>query len=127
MPSLEQQLKAISKKLQEQIGDVLKNEVAEKIKDIEQETIQEEVYDVYNIVDGNWQEPFMYERRYDKKGGLQSRDSMKAELSPDNTTLTITNIAKGQDDSNLYIAPLVEYGDKVYGEYDYKKNRTNNG
>jgi hypothetical protein len=117
-------LKELFAQIQAQIGDVLGNEVAEMVKDVEYDTIQEEVYDKYHIgEDGQWTVPFEYERR-GAEGGLRDRENMISNVSDDGTTLTVTNVTKGKTDPGLELAPLVEYGDDAgYGSYEGKRNR----
>jgi len=65
---------AIQKYLQKEINAALKNEVANEIKAVKQDAIQENVYDVYT--------PSHYIRR-GKSGGLLDKSNMKAELLED--------------------------------------------
>lgn len=119
-------LKELDKYLKTVVQDVLEHEVADKVKTVEQEKIQEKVYDVYNVVDGKWQPPEQYDRRGSRSGGLKSRESMKVFKFKvkDGAGIKIVNMAKGKDQQNLLIAPLIEYGDsKGYGSYDYVYNR----
>lgn len=112
------------KYLQNEIADSLKNEVTEIVKEVEQEAIQEQVYDRYNIVGGRRKDPYVYQRRMGH-GGLSDPNNMVqvVQIVGDEVVLEVTNITKGQQDSNLYVADLVEYGDGSGGEYDFKNNR----
>jgi hypothetical protein len=117
---------SLLKAIQEKVSSTLLNEVAEKVRDVEQEMIDKDVYAVYNVIDGEQYEPFEHKRRRDH-GGLKDRSTMVGYVTESNNSsqLEVINEAKGDQDTSLYIAPLVEYGDS-YGEgYDYKTNRTN--
>lgn len=82
-------------------------EIAEQIIDIEQDIIDENVYETF--------EPRVYERREDG-GGLRSRENMDIKIkSNDNgVTVEVTNITKGNSDYKNYyrgyIQPLIEEG-----------------
>lgn len=82
-------------------------EIAEQIIDIEQDIIDENVYEAF--------EPRVYERREDE-GGLRSRENMDIKIkSNDNgVTVEVTNITKGNSDYKNYyrgyIQPLIEEG-----------------
>ena len=82
-------------------------EIAEQIIDIEQDIIDENVYEAF--------EPRVYERREDG-GGLRSRENMDIKIkSNDNgVTVEVTNITKGNSDYKNYyrgyIQPLIEEG-----------------
>jgi|LSQX01.2.fsa_nt_gb hypothetical protein len=115
----------LSKALEKHIKQSMENEVAEVVKDVMQEKINDEVYMSYRHSSGDSgrQEPYRYERRY-YEGGLIDRDNIAHEVSKDGT-LTVENIAKGKD-SGDDLAPLIEMGhNKGYGSYDYTSNRDN--
>lgn len=116
----------LMKFIKQEVADSMQTDVAEVVKQVEQEMIQIDVYDVYNIVNGVHQEPYVHVRRK-TYGGLQDTQNMKAEIvevSNDNVVLSITNETRGDKQTSLYVAPLVEYGDMSgYGEYNYKTNR----
>lgn len=112
-------MKELAAYLNKQIAFVMEDEVAEKVKDVQQRNIQEQVYEAYT--------PFQYSRRRWSNGGLGDRESMEVDVveTGNGVELTVTNRAKGQDD-NFEIAELVEYGDGYNGkEYTYKRNRNN--
>lgn len=92
-----------------------KGAIAEAVRDEQQRQIEYEVYSAYT--------PIMYDRRRDSKGGLQDRDNMVATIgkTDDGVLLSIVNRAKGKDE-DIYLAPLVEYGDGYEGvHYEYPK------
>lgn len=117
-------LNSLIKHLNERvIKNALENEVAEKVRDIEQRKIDETVYSGYrpSTSDG---EPWVYKRRRDN-GGLRDRKNMIADVqaTSDGVKLSVENITTGSQD-NFKIADLVEYGDNTNGkEYAYKRNR----
>jgi hypothetical protein len=118
-------LKDLEKFLNQKIKKAMENEVAEKVRDIQQEKIDEEVYDVYNVVGGSHQEPYVYERRCDQ-GGLRDRRNMVADVKESNNgvELSVENITKAKDQSDINLVGLIEYGDdSQYGYYEYKTNR----
>ena len=111
-------IKHISLKVEESLGD----EVANMVKDKQQEHINDDVYMQYNVVDGQRKEPYKYERRY-FEGGLIDRDNIVAEVK--DGTLTVTNVTEGKDGLDN-LAGLIEFGDKNgFGEYDWKYNKDN--
>lgn len=119
--NLEEMAKYLAKN---QIKKALENEVAEKVRDLEQLNIDSQVYERYNIVDGTQQEPYIYQRRYDD-GGLRDRKNMTAATkeTSNGVQLSVENVTKGKDD-NFVIAGLIEYGDGFDGmNYTYKENR----
>lgn len=105
-----------------QAEKVLREKVAEEIKDIQSIFVESEVYDKYKPNDGK---PYVYKRR-GAEGGLADTDNMKNDVEkPDRNSvkLTIKNITKG-DDGKIQIADLVEGGDGTNGkEYEHKRNR----
>lgn len=64
MPTLESQLKKIEKQLQKKIQDALKNEVFEKVRDVMQDHIMEDVYNAYTPYSKDGVTPH-YERTYE--------------------------------------------------------------
>lgn len=109
-------LKELERYINKQMADVMRKEVAEKVKDVEQKNIDSTVYDAYA--------PFVYEHRRDNDG-LHDRNNMQSQVtqSGNSVELTVENTTKGKD-SNYEIAELIEYGDGANGkEYDFKKNR----
>lgn len=115
--------KDLEKAINKKIAKAMQNEVAEKVRDVQQSKIDSEVYDAYkpNTEDN---EPYVYERRRENEG-LKDRKNMIATVSErdDGVSLSVDNIAKGKS-NGIEIAGLIEYGDNAgYGEYDYKYNR----
>lgn len=97
--------------IKKKIDNALGNEVAEIVKEMEQQSAIYEVYAVYK--------PKMYKRRGDA-GGLGSMDNMVSQVS--GGTLTVTNETpfsqepeSGNHGNNL--DELVEYGDGGGGHY----------
>jgi hypothetical protein len=116
-------LKELEKFLNNKIKSAMANEVAEKVRDVQQSKIDTEVYDAYqpNTPDN---EPYVYDRRKDNDG-LRDRENMIADVkdSGHGVELSVENVAKGKD-KDFQLAGLIEYGDNAgYGEYDYKYNR----
>lgn len=96
----------------------MKDEVASEVRFEEQRQIQKHVYEAYD--------PFVYDRRGFSSNGLQDLDMIVAvtEVRKDSVVLSVINMAKGKEEDDLYLAPLIEYGhNKGYGEYDYPYNR----
>lgn len=117
-------IRDFEKYLNEQMAKVLITDVAQVVKNKEQEKVITEVYDKYQPGTPD-HEPWVYKRR-GWQGGLADQSNMNSYVT--NTLggveLTVENVTKGQDDTNLNIADLVEYGDNQgHGQYDYKKNR----
>lgn len=113
--------------IKDNMEDIMKNDVAEAVKDEEQRQISRVVYDVYTPNNG---EPYEYVRRKwkDNSGGLADREVIVATIgkTKDGVILSVINTARGSDQEDLYLAPLVEYGhDNGYGEYQYPYNRDN--
>jgi hypothetical protein len=118
-------IKDLEKYLNKQMADVLQNEVAEKVKDVEQESIDRTVYGGYQPTSPD-SEPWVYERRRDD-GGLRDRRNMEETVvhTSNGVELSIENTTTGSDD-DFEIADLVEYGDGANGkEYSFKSNRDN--
>ena len=90
--------------------------IAEEMKNIEQEVINEVVYNAYS--------PTYYERRYEK-GGLSDKENMEHDIeeTANGFIVSVKNITKGNDEyseaegyTDGYIADIIEEG-KGYG-YD---------
>jgi hypothetical protein len=118
-------LKQLEAYINKQMRDVLQNEVAEKVKDVEQRNIQDEVYEGYVTSQAGGQ-PYIYQRRR-TNGGLQDKKNMKSKVknlgSGQGVELSVENVAKGKDDK-FRLDTLIEYGDGTDGkEYEYKTNR----
>lgn len=115
-------LKSLFKHIEKNVAESMKDEVAETVKEVEQEAIENVVYDAYS-----GEHPWVYERRKDD-GGLSDKENMHEVVTVvnGNVILSITNMTTGSQEPDLYIAPLVEFGDNAgYGEYQYKFNRDN--
>lgn len=117
-------LNELFKYVQEALSDTMQNEVTEVVKETESQAIEDEVYSRYNIVDGERKNPYVYQRR-GVHGGLSDPDNMVqvVEIIGDQVVLELTNVTRGQQEPSLMVADLVEYGDGVGGEYDFKSNR----
>jgi hypothetical protein len=106
--------------------DALNTEVAQLVKNKEQEKVITEVYDKYKPSSPN-QEPWIYERR-GTRDGLADQKNMKHKvksLGKGSLELSVENKTKGKDDK-YQISDLIEYGDGYNGmEYDWKDNRDN--
>ena len=90
--------------------------IAEEMKNIEQEVINEVVYNAYS--------PAYYERRYED-GGLSDKENMEHDIeeTANGFIISVKNITKGNDEyseaegyTDGYIADIIEEG-KGYG-YD---------
>lgn len=96
--------------VKDEVKDIAKNEIVEKIKDVEQKVIQEVVLDAYK--------PSYYDRRSEGESndGLISRDNMVADYveSSNSIYIEMTNDTKGNSDypnsTNDYIDEIIEYG-----------------
>ena len=94
-----------------EIKDVVADEVAKKMKKIEQEVIDKNVYSAFN--------PKVYERRKDN-GGLRSEDNMVTDISTtsDGVIIEIENMTTGNERYNDYwkgeIQPLIESGSYMW-------------
>jgi hypothetical protein len=120
-------IKQLEAYINRQMRDVLKTEVAEKIKEVEQRNIQDEVYEGY-VTQNTAGEPWKYQRRR-TNGGLQDKKNMKSNVkilgTGQGVELNVENVTKGKDD-NFRLDTLIEYGDGTDGkEYTYKENRDN--
>jgi hypothetical protein len=107
------------KYIQDKVVETMKDEVADAVRFEEQKQIEKVVYEAY-------EQPYVYERRKFNNGGLQDTEMMVAvvEKQGNSVVLSVINMAKGADQEDLYIAPLIEYGDNAgYGEYQFKYNR----
>lgn len=91
----------------EDIESIAVNEVAQKMKEIEQEVIYEEVYKAYL--------PTSYKRRYESNG-LSDMDNMELEHKTDKNgiTLELYNMTKGNErykKHDEYISDIIETGE----------------
>ena len=102
-------------RLKEELRDITPA-IAEEMKNIEQEVINEVVYDAYS--------PTYYERRYED-GGLGDKENMEHDIeeTANGFIVSVKNITKGNDEyseaegyTDGYIADIIEEG-KGYG-YD---------
>jgi hypothetical protein len=112
--------KELEKILKQKIQDSLKNEVAQVVKKTMQEHVESDVYDAYHIDEdtGELTQPFRYKRR-GRSGGLADIDLMESDVN--DLTLSVSNMAKGEDG---YLAGLINYGDGYNGmHYEYDTNR----
>ena len=103
----------LMERLKEELKDITPA-IAEEMKNIEQEVINEVVYDAYS--------PTYYERRYED-GGLGDKENMKHDIeeTANGFNITVKNITKGHDGYYMadghtdgYIADIIEEG-KGYG------------
>ena len=114
-------LTELNKYINQQMKNALQNEVAQVVKNKEQEKVVTEVYEKYTPNNG---EPWVYERR-GTSGGLADQRNMKSKVKniKDGVELSVENVTKGKDEK-VQISDLVEFGDGYRGlEYDYKENR----
>jgi hypothetical protein len=97
--------------------NIMANEVADKVKSIQSEMVEEVVYDAYD--------PYVYERRGDYGGLSDTRNMIHTVTSTMNgLQLIIRNVTTGSKNSNFEIAGLIEYGhDNGHGVYEYNYNR----
>lgn len=112
-------LNQLFKHVQKQLESAMNDEVADAVRHEQQKQIQKEVYDEYPY-------PYYYERRRFTDDGLQDIDVMVSEIktTSNGVILSVVNLAKGQNQEHLYLAPLIEYGhSNGYGEYQYPYNR----
>lgn len=118
-------LKSLFSYIEKNIESIMANEVSEAVKD----EMQRQVFDVVYQAYPEPKYPIEYERRGWKEGsgGLADREVMEATVikGRDGITLSVVNMARGSDNEQLLLAPLVEYGDGVYGYYDYPYNQDN--
>jgi hypothetical protein len=105
--------------LDSEMKEIVDNDVAEVVKEIQSQEVHDTVYDVYT--------PFRYERRSDYGGLSDTRNMFHTVADTMNgLQLTIRNNTTGSYDNNFQIAGLIEYGhDMGYGSYDYDYNREN--
>jgi len=90
----------ITKSVQDKVNKIAQVSVTDVVKEVEQQHIQTDVYDVYT--------PKYYKRRY-YNDGLIANDNIVGSM--DGNTLEIVNITKPYNNSyNNELAPLVEYG-----------------
>ena len=101
MPSLEQQLRAIEKKLQPKINKAIEIHVQETVKDVMIESINDVVYSpsVY--------EPTMYLRREDN-GGLGDRRNIEGRW--ENNVFVMRNMTRGDGEPNKYLDEVIISG-----------------
>lgn len=105
----------LMEKLKEELKDITPA-IAEEMKNIEQEVINEVVYNAYS--------PTYYKRRYED-GGLGDKENMEHDIeeTANGFIISVKNITKGNDEyseaegyTDGYIADIIEEG-KGYG-YD---------
>ena len=103
----------LMERLKEELRDITPA-IAEEMKNIEQEIINEVVYDAYS--------PTYYERRYED-GGLSDKENMEHDIeeTANGFIISVKNITKGNDEyseaegyTDGYIADIIEEG-KGYG------------
>lgn len=120
--------------IEEKVRETLHDDVLEKVKDVEQKKIQEEVYDAYKPTEGTY-----IDRRY-SNGGLMDRDNIRIEQYTNRNgeqSIFIKNMTGGnplanpvQDftDAPNYLAGIIEHGRYVSGGNAmgvYTKNKYN--
>lgn len=101
-----------------QIASAMKNEVAQQVKEVESDMVEQHVYDKY--------EPYKYVRRGENDGLADTRNMMhEVTIVGDMVKLTVTNETGGSEDRSMKLADLVEHGDNspMGYEYDWKTNR----
>lgn len=106
MPSFKN-VKELNKFLKDKvIRDILTNEMARMVRKVEQEKIQEVVYDAYP-------HPKMYSRR-GHVGGLISDDNMVATVSNNGVVLEVENVTPANEEYETlrvdYLPALIEFG-----------------
>ncbi|PAV30164.1 hypothetical protein CIL05_06770 [Virgibacillus profundi] len=116
-------LAELNEYLKTQLSSVMKQELAQVVKETESDMVEKEVYNRYKPSPKG--KPWTYQRRGTDKGsgGLGDIENMKAETAPTLTgvELTVTNTTTGQQDTDMQIADLVEGGDNTNGkEYKHK-------
>ena len=103
----------LMEKLKKELRDITPA-IAEEMKNIEQEVINEVVYNAYS--------PTYYERRYED-GGLSDKENMEHDIeeTANGFIISVKNITKGNDEyseaegyTDGYIADIIEEG-KGYG------------
>ena len=103
----------LMERLKEELRDITPA-IAEEMKNIEQEVINEVVYNAYS--------PTYYERRYED-GGLSDKENMEHDIeeTANGFIVSVKNITKGNDEyseaeghTDGYIADIIEEG-KGYG------------
>lgn len=107
MPSLQQQLKELAKKLKHDIEEVMDTKVAQAVIKIGEQKVQEVVYDAYKSASTN---PKKYERT-----GLLKEEWL---ISPAEDGVCVS---PGRYDGYTYVAEIVEFGhkDSVQDGYQY--------
>ena len=103
----------LMEKLKKELRDIT-SAIAEEMKNIEQEVINEVVYNAYS--------PTYYERRYED-GGLSDKENMEHDIeeTANGFIISVKNITKGNDEyseaegyTDGYITDIIEEG-KGYG------------
>jgi hypothetical protein len=95
-------LLSLEKFIIDAVRESLRDDVIEKVKDVQLDKIQTVVYDAYLL-------PVVYIRRRDEQGGLLTRDNIKAYPSDGGLEYTIINETRKKGISD-YLTPLIEYG-----------------
>jgi len=106
IPSLQQQLLEIEKKIQSKIKSAMQNELSKESKTVMQMHVVTDVYNVY--------EPTSYSRSYDQ-GGLLDRDNIETTMISNNT-LKVENIRKDEETGRM-VDKIVEYGKGYWTSY----------
>lgn len=107
--------------LNKQMLDVLEKEGLQEVRKTMQEKVKTEVYDAYGPNNG---EPYVYERRKTKNGGLQNENSIvitNKRSTGDGVGVDIENIATGERGYRL--DEVIEYGHEGSRGYEYTRNR----
>lgn len=99
MASLEQQLRAIEKKLQSKINKAIETHVQETVKDVMIESIDDVVYNAYD--------PTMYLRR-GSDGGIGDRRNIEGRW--ENNVFVMRNMTKGDGEPNKYLDEVIISG-----------------
>ncbi|MBO5970931.1 MAG: hypothetical protein J6S14_20840 [Clostridia bacterium] len=124
---------ALKVHIEKQVAKVLANEVADVVRDVQKEAIEEEVYGVYPRT-------VKYDRRKDN-GGLSDEDNMLADVK--GTVLRIRNVTRPNDEYDAYdtqfaddgcersyvfdLPALIEYGDAGAVGYTHKHSSMPSG
>jgi hypothetical protein len=114
-------LNKMLKYLQQDVLDSMSKDVADKVKEVEQKHVQDDVFDAYPG-------QHSYQRR--SSYGLDDPNNMIEDFKivGDQVILTVSNMTRGKDETDRYIADLVEYGDSSVnpnqgqGIYQYQYN-----
>lgn len=105
------------------LAETMNDEVAKKVKEVEQRNVEDEVYQGY-VTNNTGGQPWRYKRRRTKEG-LQDTSNMvhNVDVMRNSVQLTVENITTGSND-DFRLDTLIEYGDGYDGkEYQYKDNR----